>query len=129
MREDTNFLDVTNNTCAYTELPEVQIPERYSTFGTTVGVEASDNMNTNLDANKMYDLLTRQAIPLVLLGRFVDPDSNSVQTSVEFVCITPNNTVNGSRVPEEQTPWKSAGADISVGMLGWIAAVITVMIT
>jgi hypothetical protein len=119
---------VTNNTCAYTEIPGVKIPERYSTFGTAVGVEVSDNINLDLDANKTYDLLTRQAIPLVLLGRFVDRDSNSVQTSVEFVCITANNTVKGSRVPEQQTPWESTGSAISARVVNWAAGLITTVI-
>ena len=105
----------------------MQIPEGYSTFGTVVGVVVSDHMNTNVDANKKYDLLTRQAIPIVLLGKFVDPDSNLVQTGLEFVCMTANDTVKGSRVPEQQTPWKSAGADISVGMSGWMAGVMTAL--
>lgn len=116
---------MTNNTCAYTGLPEVQFPEGYSTFGMAVGAQVSDNMYDNLGANKTYDLLTRQAIPLVLLGRFIDQDSNLVQTSVEFVCITADDTVKGSRVPEQQTPWKSAGADISARMVGWAAGVVT----
>jgi hypothetical protein len=74
----------------------VQIPDKYSTFGTVVGLDT----DANADANKTYDLLTRQTIPLVLLGRFVDPESNLVQSSVEFVCMTANKTVEGSRVPE-----------------------------
>jgi hypothetical protein len=128
LRKDTNFLDVTNNTCAYTEIPEVKIPEWYSTFGTAVGVEVSDNINFDLDANKTYDLSTRQAIPLVLLGRFIDKDSNLVQTSVEFVCITANNTVKGSRVPEQQTPWESTGTAISARIVGWVAGLVTTVI-
>ncbi|KAI1669647.1 hypothetical protein L13192_07106 [Pyrenophora tritici-repentis] len=123
---NTNFLDVTNSTCAYTNMPEVQIPDKYSTFDTTVGVVASNNAGANVDANETYDLLTRQTIPLVLLGRFVDPESNRVQRSVEFVCMTANKTVEGSRVPEQDTPWEeSAGADVSARMVGWAAGVVT----
>lgn len=55
---------------------EAQIPDKYSTFGTVVGVDASNIADANVDANETYDLLMRQTIPLVLLGRFVDPDSN-----------------------------------------------------
>jgi hypothetical protein len=105
-------------------MPEVQIPDEYNTFGTVIGVE---NINGNVDANQAYDLLTRQTIPLVLLGRFVDPNSNLVQSSVEFLCITANNTVKGSRVPEQQTPWKSALASNNTRIVGWIASVITVI--
>jgi len=116
--------DVTNSTCAYNNMPEeVQIPDNYNTFGTNAGVSPSDNFYAA--ANETYDLLTRQTIPVVLLGRFVDPDSNLVQTSVEFVCMNANNTVEGSRVAEEQTPWDSAGADISARMVGWAAGVMT----
>jgi hypothetical protein len=106
-------------------MPEVQVPDKYSTFGTVVGLEVSDTTGVNADANKTYDLLTRQTIPLVLLGRFVDPESSLVQSSVEFVCMTANKTVEGSRVPEQETPWESAGADISARMVGWAAGVVT----
>jgi hypothetical protein len=105
-------------------MPEVQIPDKYNTFGTVVGLDVSDT-SANAGANKTYDLLTRQAIPLVLLGRFVNPESNLVQSSVEFVCMTANKTVEGSRVPEQETPWKSAGADISAKMVGWATSVVT----
>jgi hypothetical protein len=104
-------------------MPEVQIPDKYNTFGTVIGLEVSDT-NDKADANKTYDLLTRQAIPLVLLGRFVDQESNLVQSSVEFVCMTANNTVEGSRVPEQETPWQSTGADISARIGGWAAIVV-----
>jgi hypothetical protein len=105
-------------------MPEVQIPAKYNTFRTPVGIEESDT-SANVGANEAYDLITRQAIPIVLLGRFVGPQSNVVQSSVEFVCMTANNTVKGSRVPEEETPWKNAGADISARMVGWAAGVVT----
>ncbi|OAG01958.1 uncharacterized protein CC84DRAFT_1189333 [Paraphaeosphaeria sporulosa] len=57
--------------------------------------------------------------------RFVDPESNLVQSSVEFVCMTANKTVEGSRVPEKEKPWESAGAEVSARMVGWAAAVVT----
>lgn len=115
---------MTNSTCAYTNIPEVQIPDNYNTFAANAGVGASDLNDP--DANEQYDLSMRQTIPLVLLGRFFDPDSDSnlVQSSVEFVCMNANNTVEGSRVPEEETPWESAGADFSARMVGWVAGVV-----
>ncbi|CAA9960581.1 hypothetical protein PTMSG1_03982 [Pyrenophora teres f. maculata] len=120
------FVDVTNSTCAFTNMPEVQIPDSYITFGTTVGVDAADNAGANVGADETYDLLTRQAIPLVLLGRFVDPESNRVQSNVEFVCMTANTTVGESRVPEQDTPWEeSTGADVSARMVAWAAGVVT----
>ncbi|KAF1832482.1 hypothetical protein BDW02DRAFT_581238 [Decorospora gaudefroyi] len=118
------FVDVTNSTCAYTNMPEVQIPDKYSTFGTVAGLALSNTANDH-DANTTYDLLTRQAIPLVLLGRFADPESNRVQRSVEFVCMTANKTVEGSRVPEQEASWEGAGDDISARMVGWAAGVVT----
>jgi hypothetical protein len=105
-------------------MPEVQIPDKYNTFGTVVGLDVSDSADVNTDANKTYDLLTRQTIPLVLLGRFVDPASNLVQSSIEFVCMTANRTVEGSRVPEQKTPWESAGAVVSAGIVGWAASLV-----
>jgi hypothetical protein len=98
----------------------VQIPDKHSTLGTVVGLDT----DANGDANKTYDLLTRQTIPLVLLGRFVDPESNLVQSSVEFVCMTANRTVEGSRVPEQERPWESVGADLRPRMVGWVAGVL-----
>jgi len=120
----SNFIDVTNSTCSYTNPPELQIPDKYTTFGTVVGLEVSDNTDVNADANKTYDLLTRQTIPLVLLGRFVDQESNLAQSSVEFVCMTANKAVEGSRVPTQETPWESAGADISARMVAWTSGVV-----
>jgi hypothetical protein len=105
-------------------MPEVNIPDNYSTFGTVIGLQASDTI-AKVGANEMYDLLTRQTIPLVLLGRFVDPESNRVQRSVEFVCMTANNTVEGSRVPDQETPWESIGAHVSAGTVGWAVSVVT----
>jgi hypothetical protein len=87
----------------------------------------SDTTGINTDANKTYDLLTRQTIPLVLLGRFNDLESNLMQSSVEIVCITANKTVEGSRVSEEETPWESAGTDISARMVGLAAITVTVV--
>jgi hypothetical protein len=106
-------------------MPEVQIPDKYSTFGTVVGLEVSDTTDVNADADRTYDLSTRQTIPLVLLGRFVDPESSLVQSSVEFVCMNANKTVEGSRVPEQETPWESAGSDISARVVGWAAGMVT----
>ncbi|USP75914.1 hypothetical protein yc1106_03188 [Curvularia clavata] len=126
---NSKFLDVTNSTCAYTNMPEVQIPDNYSTFGTAIGVEVSNAIDVNMDANKTYDLLTRQTIPLVILGRFVDPESSLIQSRVEFVCMTANKTVGGSRVPAQETPWESSGVNISAKMVGWAAGVVaTVML-
>lgn len=113
-----------NNTCAYTDMPEVNIPDNYSTFGTIVGLQASDTI-AKVSANETYDLLTRQTIPLVLLGRFVDPESNLVQRSVEFVCMTANNTVEGSRVPDQETPWESVGAHIGAETVRRAVSVVT----
>jgi hypothetical protein len=116
---------VTNNsTCPHTNVPELQIPDKYNTFGTPIGLEVYDT-DFNADANKKYDLLTRQTIPLVILGQFNHPESNLVQSSVEFVCMTANKTVEGSRVSEQETPWKSAGAGISARTVGWAAGVVT----
>lgn len=79
----------------------------------------------NANSNETYDLLTRQTIPLVLLGRFPDTRSNLVLGSVQFVCMTANKTVEGSRVPEQNTPWANAGVDMSARMVGWAAGVVT----
>lgn len=116
---------MTNDTCTYTDMPEAQIPDGYKTFGTIMGLEAFDTNRVSADANQAYDILTRQTIPLVLLGRFVDPESNLVQSSIEFVCMNANKTVEGSRVPEKEKPWESVGAGVSAGMTGWLAAVVT----
>jgi hypothetical protein len=116
---------VTNRTCTYINMPELQIPEKYNTFGAVVGLEVSDATNVNTDANTTYDLLTRQTIPLVLLGRFFDPESNLVQSRVKFVCMTAKKTLGESRVPEQETPWKSAGINVSARKVGWAAGVVT----
>jgi hypothetical protein len=116
---------VTNNSmCPHTNVPELQIPDKYNTFGTPVGLEVYD-ADFNADANKTYDLLMRQTIPLVIVGQFNHPESNLMQSSVEFVCMTASKTVEGGRVSEQETPWKSAGAGISARTVGWVAGVVT----
>lgn len=118
-------LDVTNDTCIYTDLPEVQVPDGYNTYGTLMGLEAFKSIRVSADANQAYDILTRQTIPLVLLGSFIDPKSNRVQHKVEFVCMNANKTVEGSRVPEKEKPWESAGARECSRMVGLAVAVVT----
>lgn len=105
-------------------MSDLQIPDKYNTFGTVIGLETSDT-TANTDANTTYDLLTEQTIPLVLLGRIPDPKSNLVQSSVQFVCMTANKTVEGSREAEQTTPWESTGVDTSARMVGWAAALVT----
>ncbi|KAF7571372.1 hypothetical protein PtrM4_088720 [Pyrenophora tritici-repentis] len=78
------FVDMANSTCAYTDMPEVQIPDNYNTFRTATSVEVASNIDENVTTDQIYDLMTRQTIPVVLLGRFADPESNLVQSSVEF---------------------------------------------
>jgi hypothetical protein len=114
---------VTNSTCAYSDLPEVQIPDKYNTFGTVMGLNGFNTISADADANQAYNILTRQTIPLVLLGRFVE--SNRVQSSIEFVCMNANRTVEGSRVPEEEKPWESTGPRLSAKTIGWLPAVVT----
>lgn len=59
-------------------MPEVDIPEDYNTFGTVMGADAGFGG----DADQAYDFITRQTIPLILLGSFVDPEgSGTVDTS------------------------------------------------
>jgi hypothetical protein len=86
------------------------------------GITAFDSLNVRADAEQAYDLLTRQAIPMVLLGHFVDPQSHEVQNSIEFVCMTANKTVNGSRVSKDEQPWESAGMGVSARRVGWVVA-------
>jgi hypothetical protein len=53
-------------------------------------------------------------VPFAAVAAFPDSESNggSVwQSEVQIVCVTPNNTQEGSRVPESRAPWTSdAGA-------------------
>lgn len=119
---------MTNSTCDYPNATDLQVPDKYSTFGTVIGPQVSNAMSSvmfNANSNETYDLLTRQTIPVVLLGRFPDPKSNLVQSSVQFVCMTANMSKEGSRVPEQNTPWANAGVDMSARMVGWAAGVVT----
>ncbi|KAF2443133.1 hypothetical protein P171DRAFT_363470 [Karstenula rhodostoma CBS 690.94] len=116
------FVDVTNGTCAYTDMPGVHIPDGYNTFRTQIGLDPFETIEVSADANQAYDFMTRQAIPVVMLGRFVNPQSNKVDRSVEIVCLNANNTVEGSRVPEKEAPWESAGTGLSANKVGWVVA-------
>jgi hypothetical protein len=106
----------------------VEVPKEYNTFGAVSGLEGFKDGHTSANADQAYAILTRQTVPLVLLGEFVDPKgSNKVERSIQFVCLNANKTVEGSRVPEEK-PWESAGTGVHAASVGWIAAVLTVVV-
>ena len=56
----------------------------------------------------MYDLMVNQPVPFAVYGAFDDYDSKITFGDTKFICVTPNNTQPGSRVPESRTPWKTS---------------------
>lgn len=110
-------------------MPRVEVPKEYNTFGAVSGLEGFKNGQASANANQAYNILTRQTIPLVLLGEFVDPKgSNKVERSIQFVCLNANKTAEGSRVPEKEKPWESAGTGVRTASVGWVAAVLIVVV-
>ncbi|XPS68479.1 hypothetical protein M3J09_000766 [Ascochyta lentis] len=125
------FQDPTNDTCTYPSLSGVDIPDNYVTR----------NMLSSLDpfevgpgarwanySNMAYDLLVVQPVPFALVATFasdVSGSSNLIERDVQFVCVTPNNTQPGSRVPENRTPWDSAAVRWRAGGMWSIAVAST----
>lgn len=90
-------LNFSSSRCALDELPSIDLPENYKTFGgfPEGALLAGDR---ELDEYDAYDLRVRQPIPLLLTAR----SGNTRQS--KMVCIAPNNVVDGSRIPELDFP-------------------------
>ena len=71
---DTGFREVSNTTCTLTELPGVQIPEGYHTFGTPSAINPYEGVYLGSNATQAYDLMARQVVPYVLLATFKDEE-------------------------------------------------------
>ena len=105
----------------------MQIPDGYNTFGTIMGPGPFQDISGNASAEQAYDLVTRQAIPLVLLARFEDSqprvsvnDVRAVESKIEVVCVVANKTVEGSRVAKDK-PWEGAATGMNA-RVGWVSA-------
>lgn len=106
----------------------MQIPNQYNTFYGQGGIGVSpDGVGDGIVAKMQYDLITRQAIPLIIRGDFVDK-SGKYESKVEFLCVVANNTVEGSRVADKEKPWESTGVKVSTRGIGWMAAGITALV-
>ncbi|SPJ78593.1 uncharacterized protein FTOL_06982 [Fusarium torulosum] len=104
--------------CTLDELPSIDLPENYKTFGGFPGgaLLAGDRELEEYDA---YDLRVRQPIPLLLTTRSGDSKQS------KMVCIAPNNVVEGSRIPELEFPPSGAmsihggfGSRVLMGVVG-----------
>lgn len=110
---------MSNTTCATYDIPSVDIPEGYHSYGTASMSDPFEDFRYRPNMTEAYDLLVRQTIPYVLYGGF--SDSNSVALMTRFVCVTPDRTVQGSRaVPGGKAPWESQ----AVGLMAGRAAVV-----
>ncbi|KAJ4351730.1 CCA tRNA nucleotidyltransferase, mitochondrial [Didymosphaeria variabile] len=95
--------DMSNTTCATYEIPSVDVPDEYHSYGTGSMSDAFEDFNYRPNMTEAYDLLVRQTIP--------------------FVCVTPNKTVQGSRaVPEGKAPWESQAVGLVVGRAAVVVA-------
>lgn len=56
----------------------------------------------------MYDLMTRQVVPLVVRAE-LEGESGVSQGSTEYLCVVANETVEGSRRVEGGVPWSGVG--------------------
>jgi hypothetical protein len=124
----TNIIPVTplnfsSSRCTLDELPSIDLPENYKTFGGFPGgaLLAGDRELEEYDA---YDLRVRQPIPLLLTARSGDSRQS------KMVCIAPNNVVEGSRIPELKFPPSGAtsiqggfGTGVLIGVVGVVMLV------
>ena len=107
-------MEVSNATCSYPSLPGVEIPDDYISRATPGAFGPYKVWFNSRNVTRDYNLQVNQAVPFAAVAAFPASESNggSVwQPEVQIVCVTPNNTQQGSRVPESRTPWTSdAGA-------------------
>lgn len=128
-------IDVSNSSCTYPTLSGVDIPDDYINHETISSLSPYRGIYSSNNATADYDLIVNQAIPFAVSASFLvweNDDASVWQSEVQLVCVTPNNTQQGSRVPENRTPWSSAAGaswrsagDLSLvvaGMAGFVLA-------
>jgi hypothetical protein len=117
-------LNFSSSRCTLDELPSIDLPENYKTFGGFPGgaLLAGDRELEEYDA---YDLRVRQPIPLLLTAQFDDTRTRQRK----MVCIAPNNVVEGSRIPELEFPPSGAlsiHGGFGSGLMGVVGVVMLV---
>ncbi|KAF9739549.1 hypothetical protein PMIN06_006992 [Paraphaeosphaeria minitans] len=119
-----HYKDVSNTTCAATDIPSVNIPDGYHSVRSASISSPFSDYSYQPNMTETYDLLVRQTVPYILYGRFEDPDSNSGEVMTRFICVAPNRTVEGSRaVPEGKAPWEeSKGVGLVAGRMAVVMA-------
>jgi hypothetical protein len=90
-------LNFSSSRCTLDELPSIDLPENYKTFGGFPGGALLPG-DRELEEYDAYDLRVRQPIPLLLTARSGDTRQSNM------VCIAPNNVVEGSRTPKLEFP-------------------------
>ncbi|KAH7251513.1 hypothetical protein BKA59DRAFT_472172 [Fusarium tricinctum] len=90
-------LNFSSSRCTLDELPSIDLPENYKTFGGFPGGALLPG-DRELEEYDAYDLRVRQPIPLLLTARSGDTRQS------KMVCIAPNNVVEGSRTPKLEFP-------------------------
>ncbi|KAF5001082.1 hypothetical protein FGRMN_1276 [Fusarium graminum] len=96
-----NPLNFSSIRCTLDELPGVDLPENYKTFGGLPGGVPLPG-DRELDNFNSYDLIVRQPIPMLFTVQSGDTRQSKI------VCIAPNNVLEDSRIPESEFP--SSGA-------------------
>lgn len=111
-------IDVTQRNCSLPSPPGVEdLGDEYTTFsiGGNMSPYLSPGWNDHANDSLTYDLAVNQAIPFVIAGTFREPDSDRITLVERMICITPNNTESGSRVPESKTPWRDSDSSVDEG--------------
>lgn len=115
-----------NGTCRHDPVPEMQIPDGYNTFRTMSDLNPFPHNIATDYPQQAYELLTRQTIPLVFLGRFVDQkplvvgELHTAEFPIEFACLVANKAAEGSRVADKEKPWESTAAGASAQKMWWV---------
>jgi hypothetical protein len=110
----TNF---SSSTCALNELENVDLDDNYLTFGSfpAGAYEAGDD---EVDSFGAYDLKVRQPIPILFVAHY---DGN---ISAKMVCITPNDLVRESRVPQSELPEPEDPSGAVAMRAGWTGVLV-----
>lgn len=83
-----------------------------------------------------YDLNLVQPVPFAIVATFASEVHGGggvyLDKEIQFVCVTPNNTQPGSRVPGNKTPWENTSAgvrwqiDVSINVV--VASMVTLIL-
>lgn len=106
----SHYQSPTNTSCPTTHLPNIDLPDGYISLNAPSQLTPFEDFTfeESVSLEQMYDLMTRQVVPLVVRAE-LEGESGVSQGSTEYLCVVANETVEGSRRVEGGVPWSGVG--------------------